>query len=131
MNSDLTMILKKKLSTYRTDKDQLRNVSPEVLVDVLRAWEGWAGSSKDFYSAIGVSQKQMASVIGKAKKLKREGHFPAEDFQEVQLSSVSPGGGACGGAGGGMSGIELSWSEGKVIRFGQIEQLVEFLKKVA
>jgi len=126
MTHDLTMILKKKLSTYRSDKDQLRNVPPEVLVDVLRVWEGWAGSSKDFYSAIGVSQKQMASVIGKAKKLKREGHFPAEEFQEIQLPALS--GGACAGS---ATGIEIHWSEGRVIRFGQVDQLVDFLKKVA
>lgn len=122
--SDST-ILKKKLSTYRSEKDQLRKVPSEILVEVLNAWEAWTGTSKDFYAAIGVSQKQMAGVIGKAKKLKREGHFPAEEFQEIQLP-VNP-----TGAGSGGTCIELNWNEGRVIRFSQVEQLVEFLKKAA
>lgn len=122
-------VLRKKLSTYRSAKGQIRNVPAEVLGEVLAAWESWTGTSKDFYSSVGFSQKQMAGVIGKAKKLKREGHFPAEEFQEIQLgggAQASGGGAGCGGV-----GIELSWSEGRIIRFCQVEQLVEFLKKAA
>ena len=52
----------------------------------------WPGSSgrgptQDFYRAIGVSQKGMASIIGKAKKLRREGHFPAEEFKEIKIEA--------------------------------------------
>lgn len=123
-------VLKKKLSTYRSAKDQLRGVPAEVLNEVLKAWEQWSGTSKDFYSSIGVSQKQMAGLIGKAKRMKREGHFPADEFQEIQVADMgrsdNPGTGGCTGA-----GIEVSWSEGKVIRFCQVDQLVEFLKKAA
>lgn len=119
-------ILKKRLSTYRSEKDRIRKVPAEVLSELLRAWESWTGTSKDFYTSIGVSPKQMAVLVGKAKKLKREGHFPAEEFQEIRVDPVA-GGGSCGSG----SCIELNWSEGKVIRFGQVEQLVDFLKKVA
>jgi hypothetical protein len=124
-------VLKKKLSTYRSPKGQIRNLPDEVLGELLRSWESWTGPSKDFYSSLGFSRRQMASVIGKAKKLKREGHFPAEDFQEIQLTGNATGSASGGGPGCGGSGIELSWSEGKVIRFCQVEQLVEFLKKAA
>jgi hypothetical protein len=119
-------VLKKKLSTYETSGGMLRNVPPEVLLDVLRAWESWTGTSKDFYVSVGFSRRKMAVLIGKAKKLKREGHFPAEEFQEIQLPAA---------AGEGIAnpciGIELTWSEGRVIRFPSVEPLLEFLKKAA
>ena len=60
--------LKKKLSTYVSDKGYLKGVSDEVLYEVLVAWENWTGSAVEFYRSLGFSQKQMASIIGKAKK---------------------------------------------------------------
>jgi|GEM_PF-4554799 len=39
-------ILKKKLSTFRSSEGYLVGVSPEVLHDLLRAWESWTGVSK-------------------------------------------------------------------------------------
>jgi len=105
-------ILKKKLSTFRSSEGYLVGVSPEVLHDLLRAWESWTGVSKDFYRSIGVNQNQVAFLLGKAKKMVREGAFPAEEFKEVQFSpavsmmSSVP-----------CNGIELSWEQGKVIRF--------------
>ena len=123
-------VIRKKLSTYKSAKGRIRNVPAEVLGEVLHAWETWTGTSKDFYASVGFSHRQMAGVIGKAKKLKREGHFPAEEFQEIQLEGAAPDG-VSRAAGSCFGGIELSWSEGKVIRFSQVEQLVDFLKKAA
>lgn len=119
------IILKKKLSTFRSEKGSLINVTAEVLLEVLKAWESWPGSSKDFYKSIGVSSKQMAVVIGKAKKMRREGQFPAEEFKEIKLDSIVSNATAM------VCGIELSLEQGKVVRFSQVEQLVEFLKKAA
>ena len=67
--------LKKKLSVYVTDKGYLKNVSDEVLYEILVAWENWSGSSKEFYRSLGFTAAQMAALIGKAKKYKRQGHF--------------------------------------------------------
>ena len=91
-------------------------------------WEQWKGPIKDFYKAIGVSREGMASIIGKAKKMRREGHFPASDFKEVKVAEIPT------SSGSGFSGcnvIELAWENGRLIRFGQVEQLIDFLKKVA
>lgn len=118
------IVLKKRLSTFRTDKGILKNVSDELLMDTLRSWESWPGTLKDFYSSIGVSSKQMAKLMGRAKKLKREGVFPEEAFKEIKMESSSLTGQPC-------IGIELSWDQGKVIRFAEVSQLVDFLKKVA
>ena len=51
----------------------------------------------------------------------------AGDFKEIKISGAeSP-----PGSPGPCTGIELCWNEGKLIRFPQVDQLVEFLKKVA
>jgi hypothetical protein len=123
--------LRKKLSTYSSDKGYLKNVSEELLYEVLLAWENWTGASKEFYSSLGFSSKQMASIIGKAKKLKREGHFGESEFKQikvtpdaVQSSFTDSNGTPCGVA-------EIVWTGGQVIRFAQVDSLVDFLKKVA
>jgi hypothetical protein len=70
----------------------------------------------------------MASMMGKAKKMRREGRAPVSDFKEITdvvLGGVTTPNGFTG------TGIELSWDHGKVIRFPQVEQLIDFLKKVA
>jgi hypothetical protein len=121
------VILKKKLSTYESDKGYLKNVPDELLFEVLVSWENWEGSLKEFYSSVGFSSSQMAAIIGKAKRLKREGHFGEGDFKQVKVpeniannDEVTP----CGVA-------EIVWNGGKVIRFAKVETLLEFLKKVA
>lgn len=118
-------VLKKKLSTFRSEKGSLIRLTPDILFEVLRAWESWTGSSKEFYRSIGASQKQMAGVLGKAKRMYRDGAFPAEEFREVKVAADpgSPAGSSCG--------IEVVWEQGRVIRFCQVEQLVDFLKKAA
>lgn len=122
-------ILKKKISTFRGEGGRVRITEDSLLMEILEAWEQWQGPTKEFYRAIGVSQTGMASIIGRAKKLRREGHFPAEDFKEIKLEAgaapKSP------GASGPCVGIELGLTDGKVIRFPQVDQLLEFLKKAA
>lgn len=119
--------LKKKLSTFLTNKGYLKNVSDELLFEVLISWENWSGPSKEFYQSIGFSSTQMAGLIGRAKKLKRDGYFGTGDFKEliieptpspVQLTSP-------------CSGVEVVCPDGKVIRFSQVDLLLEFLKKAA
>lgn len=121
-------ILKKKLSTYRNAKDQVRNVPDELLLEVLSSWEHWTGSKQDFYRSIGVGYKGMASMMGKAKRLRREGKVPVSDFKEITDAVLGGSSVASGFTG---VGIELSWEQGKIIRFPQVEQLIDFLKKVA
>ncbi len=122
--------LKRKLSTYMSDKGYLKNVSEDLLYEVLVSWENWTGSSKEFYSTLGFTHRQMASLIGKAKKLKREGYFGEGDFKQLQLNqeaSVTTDSAIpikCNAA-------EIVMSDGKVIRFAQIDYLLDFLKKSA
>lgn len=119
-------VLKKKISTFRGDGGRVRITDEGLMMEILVAWEQWKGPSGDFYRAIGVSQTGMASIIGRAKKLRREGHFPAADFKEIKiadtnnLGSLPP-----------CSGIEITWENNKLIRFTAVDQLIDFLKKVA
>ncbi|MBK8203419.1 MAG: hypothetical protein IPK68_14185 [Bdellovibrionales bacterium] len=82
------VVLKKKLSTFRSEKGKLMNVSDELLYELLVAWEGWTGPASGFYSAIGADHRKMAKLIGRAKRLKREGVFPSEEFKEIKISDA-------------------------------------------
>jgi hypothetical protein len=120
-------ILKKKVSSYRTDGGHVRNVSDELLLEILGAWEQWTASGRDFARALGMNRNAIPKLIGKAKRLKREG-FPSDGgFKEIQVES--PGGVSGGGTP--CVGIELGLPDGKVIRFPQVDSLLEFLKKAA
>ena len=121
-------VLKKKLSTYLSPKGQLRNLNDDILFEVVTAWENWTGSSVEFYRSLGFSKQQLAGLIGKAKKLKREGRFGTGEFKAVTIESPSTTTindlGPCTGA-------EIVWTNGRVIRFSQVDLLVDFLKKSA
>lgn len=119
-------ILRKRLSTFKTSKGNLTKVSEDLLFDVIRVWESWTGSSTDLAKELGVGVKQVSFLVRKAKKLHREGKFPDSEFKEIKVESSLP-----GSFTGVPCGIEISWENGKLIRFSQVEQLVDFLKKVA
>lgn len=120
--------LRKKISTFRGDGGRVRITDDSLLMEILAAWEQWTGPASGFYGAIGVSQKGISSIIGKAKKLRREGHFPAEGFKEIKLEG---GGAPAGLITGPCVGIELGLPDGKLIRFPSVDPLLEFLKKAA
>jgi hypothetical protein len=69
----------------------------------------------------------MAKLIGKAKKLKRDGHFSTEAFKEIHVEGYqevqTPGGTYLS-----SPMIELSQKGGSVIRFPMLSQLIEYLK---
>lgn len=120
-------VLAKKISSYRSPKGQVRNLPNELLAEILHAWEQWTGSGIGFYSAIGVNQKKMAKIMGKAKQLKRDGAFDGLNFTEVvldqdsgQVIELPP-----------CSGVELVWDGGRIIRFSRVEMLLDFLRKAA
>ena len=116
-------VLKKKISTFRGDGGRVRITDDHLLMEILSAWEEWVGPADGFYKAIGVSQNGMASIIGRAKKLRREG-FAAQDFKEIKVLEQSLASGPC-------LGVELVWDNGKLIRFQQVDLLIDFLKKVS
>lgn len=115
-------VLKKKISTFRGDGGRVKITDDHLLLEILSEWERWTGPADGFYKSIGVSQKGISSIIGRAKRLRREG-FPAQEFKEIKISEPS--------VLGPCQGIEIAWENGKLIRFQQVDQLVDFLKKVS
>lgn len=117
-------VLKKKLSSFKGEGGRIRNVSDDLLLEVLAAWETWGGTSKSFYTGIGSSKTGISSMIGKAKRLKRDGH--SMPFQEVTIAGITntdnPTPVICD--------IEVQ-DKNKIIRFRKVDHLVEYLKKVA
>lgn len=117
-------VLKRKLSTFKTEGGKVTKVSDELLLEILESWETWNGTAQSFYLAIGSNYKKMASMMGKAKKLKREGH--AAPFKEVivdgitDTTTLSPI----------LCDIELQ-ENNKIIRFRKVDVLMEYLKKAA
>ena len=119
-------VLKKRLSSFKSAKGSLTRVSDDVLADVIKVWEQWSGKSTDLGRELGIDKYQLVFLIKKAKQLKREGGFPEDSFKEIKVEVpglVPVVSSPCG--------IELSWENGKLIRFSQVEQLVDFLMKVA
>ena len=117
-------VLKKKLSSFRGEGGRVRNVSDELLLEILCAWENWTGTSRDFYRGLGSNQRKMARMLGRAKQLKREGTSVA--FQEISIAGVTdtetPSKIQCD--------IEVQ-DKGKLIRFAKVDLLIDYLKKAS
>jgi hypothetical protein len=127
-----TAILRKKLQTFKSGSGQLRNISPELIIEVLRAWEGWTGTSSSLYRELGISKMQMTALLKNGKKLIKERVDVNSDFKEIfiesesalsPLSSSSVSSSKCG--------LEIIWGEGTILKFSHVDQMVDFLKKVA
>ena len=111
-------VLKKKISTFRGDGGKVRITDDTLYLEILQGWENWTGMSKDFYRSLGFSKSGMAAVIGKAKRRRREGHFPAPEFKEIKVQE-SPSN-ITSLASGPCQGVEILWDGGKLIRFPQL-----------
>lgn len=121
-----TAIIKKRLNTFRLASGRLQGVSGDVVMEVLRAWESWPGQSCEFTREVGLKKHQLATLIREGKKRVKSGKVTESEFKELSL----PGLGAVGLGFDGM-GMELKLDANRAIRFGQVDQLVEFLKKTA
>lgn len=121
------LVLRKKLNTYKSSSGILRRVGDEVVIEVLRTWENWPGRAVELYRELGLSKMQLVTMIQKAKRLIKNGVVTESDFKELKTDSFIPSAEAsnCSGL------ISMNWDEKKQIRFSQVDQLVDFLKKVA
>ena len=115
-------ILRKKLNTYKSAKGVLKGMSNEVILEVLQVWQNWPGTTAELYRDLELSKGQMSALIRTGKKLIKSGAFSEPEFKEVKVESSASD--QC------SSAITLKWDTGKVIRFRQVDQLVEFLQKV-
>ena len=89
-------VLKKRLNTYKNSQGRLQNVSDDVVMEVLRAWENWPGSTADLYRELGLSKMQMVIMIKKGKKLVKSGVVTESELQEVTTQESESSGSAGG-----------------------------------
>jgi hypothetical protein len=120
-------ILKKRLSTFRSVKGSLARISNDVVMDVHKAWESWEGNTVVFAREIGITSAQLGVIIKKGKRLIKEGVVTESEFKQIQAPSASSEDSLDCGKG----AIVMKWEKGKLIRFSAVDQLVDFLKKVA
>lgn len=119
-----TAIIKKRLNTFKTATGKLTNVSNEVVMEVLRGWEGWPGKSVEYQREIGLSKMQMVTMIQKGKRLVKSGTVTESEFKEIGVPLGAP------VADLGIA-MELRLEGNRAIRFSQVDQLVDFLKKTS
>jgi hypothetical protein len=123
-------ILKKKLNTYKSGKSgRLQQVGNDVVVAVHRAWENWPGITTELCRELGINSSQLGIIIQKGKRLVKSGVVTEGEFQEIVAAGV--GDSLTDTAGAPCSAIELSWKEGRLIRFPRVDDLLDFLKKAA
>jgi hypothetical protein len=121
-----TALIKKRLSTFMSPKGYLASVSNEVAVEVLRGWESWAGPGAQYAKELGISASQLGTMIQKGKRLIKNGIVTESEFKEIGVSASTgllPSSTTCA--------IELQVDANRLVRFGQVDTLVEFLKKTS
>jgi|APSaa5957512535_1039671.scaffolds.fasta_scaffold353138_1 hypothetical protein len=122
-------VLRKRINTFKSSKGTLKNMSNEVIIEVLRAWEQWPGTTADLYRDLDLKRGQLSSIIRRAKSLVKSGVSIESDFTEIEVEAES--GMTTYPANASSCGIELVWDNNKVIRFGDASLLLDFLKRAA
>lgn len=131
------MILKKKIDGYRAANGSIKNVAPELLLELRQTWENFTGSAEQFRSELGVKAGTLRNLLVESKKLNHViasatavGLVPAEEGNDGAPEGTQ----AMQSAGNQSpdSALELVFDHGtKVIRFPNVDSLVDFLRKSA
>jgi hypothetical protein len=120
-------VLKKRLDGFRTSNGQIRDVSPEVLWELRQAWENFTGPIEQFRSEAGVQTGTLRNLLSASKKLNHAITSASSVGLQAQVSEVEQPGELPLGR-----GLELIYDRGdKIIRFPDVDTLVEFLKKAS
>lgn len=128
------VILKKKIDGYRDSGGSIKNVPPELLLELRQTWEHYTGSVEQFRSELGVKIGTLRNLLTESKKLN---HFIASvGAVELAVTGGSEGGGPEqplpeeNGISKNM--LELIFDHGsKVIRFPSVDLLIDFMRKSA
>ena len=128
------VILKKRLDGYRDSGGSIKNVPPELLLELRQAWERYIGSPEQFRSELGVKIGTLRKLLVESKKLNHviasvgavrlaiEGE--GEDTSPEQAHSDKNEEF--------KNNLELAFDNGsKVIRFPNVDTLIDFMRKSA
>jgi hypothetical protein len=129
-------ILKKKIDGYRDSAGSIKNVPPELLLELRQTWEHYSGSSDQFRSELGVRAGTLRNLLKESKKLN---HVLASagaiglavgsgDGEEVP-AQITPHSEANRAS---INALELTFDNGsKTIRFPNIDLLIDFMRRAA
>lgn len=117
-------IMKKKMDAYRTQKGSFKNVKGDLLVELLRMWESHTGSSADMAKKLGMKRNQLGRLVSAARKVAVNSDVADATFHELRTQEAPEPAPAA-------VGIEVTWGEGKYIRFPSVDTLMDFLKKAS
>lgn len=129
------MILKKKIDGYRVANGSIKNVPPELLLELRQTWEHYTGSPEQFRSELGVKTGTLRNLLVESKKLNHviasagvvglvpesaeENMVPGQGYTQNTAKNTD-------------TALELVFDHGtKVIRFPSVDLLVDFLRKSA
>jgi hypothetical protein len=128
------MILKKKIDGYRATNGSIKNVPPELLLELRQTWEHYTGSSEQFRSELGVKTGTLRNLLIESKKLNHVIASVGAVGLAVESGSESSQERPVQSDGNGVSEdmLELVFDQGtKVIRFPSVDLLIEFMRKSA
>jgi hypothetical protein len=124
------LILKKKIDGFRSTNGQFKNFPSELLLEIRHSWETYPGELGQFRRELGLKVGTLRKLLVESKKLNHMlASAPALEMEhglvsgsgETEVGPASPG-----------NGLELRIEgELKVIRFPNVETLVEFLRKAS
>ena len=119
-----TSIIKKRLNTFKSGAGKLTRVSDDVVMEVLRGWEAWPGTTVDFQREIGLSKQQLAIMIKKGKKLVKSGVVTDGEFRQIDVATPA-------GLSMGEAVMMVKLDGGRTVSFCQVDHVVDFLRKMA
>jgi len=128
------MILKKKIDGYRDSGGSIKQVPPELLLELRQLWEHYTGSPDQFRSELGVRAGTLRNLLIASKKLN---HVIASAGAvglavEGEVEGSTPEQPNSAGNGVSRNTLELSFDNGtKVIRFPSVDMLIDFMRKSA
>jgi hypothetical protein len=117
-------VMRKKLDAFKTPGGSYKNIKSELLVELLRTWEEHTGPSSELASQLGMKPNQLARQIQEARKAAARSDAIDPVFEALQGPEAT-----VGSSNGPM--IEMSWGGDKVVKFPNVDTLVEFLRRAA
>jgi hypothetical protein len=128
------VILKKKIDGYRDASGSIKNVPPELLLELRQTWEHYTGSAEQFRSELGVRTGTLRNLLIESKKLNHVIASAGAVGLAIEGGSENGPPDPSHSSGNGLSShaLELSFDSGtKVIRFPTVDLLIEFIRKSA
>jgi hypothetical protein len=128
------VILKKRIDGYRDASGSIKNVPPEILLELRQTWEHYTGSPEQFRSELGVKIGTLRKLLIESKKLNHviasagavglaiegDGERDTPDQSHSYGNEVS------------RNTLELCFDNGtKIIRFPSVDLLIDFMRKTA